>query len=80
LVLSVPHPLSHVSLLFLLPIIQFLFSLVGGRSVQGAMLIWPRVVCGSTAVPLSSPCPCLPKPSVRRQLAARGPSLFLHLT
>jgi hypothetical protein len=27
----------------------FLFSLGGGRSVQGAMLIWPRVVCGCTA-------------------------------
>jgi hypothetical protein len=26
-----------------------LFSLGGGRSVQGAMLIWPRVVCGSSA-------------------------------
>jgi hypothetical protein len=26
-----------------------LFSLGGGRYVQGAMLIWPRVVCGSTA-------------------------------
>jgi hypothetical protein len=26
-----------------------LFSLGGGQSVQGAMLIWPRVVCGSTA-------------------------------
>jgi hypothetical protein len=25
------------------------FSPGGGRSVQGAMLIWPRVVCGSTA-------------------------------
>jgi hypothetical protein len=25
-----------------------LFSLGGGQSVQGAMLIWPRVVCGST--------------------------------
>jgi hypothetical protein len=24
------------------------FSLGGGQSVQGAMLIWPRVVCGST--------------------------------
>jgi hypothetical protein len=23
-----------------------LFSLGGGQSVQGAMLIWPRVVCG----------------------------------
>jgi hypothetical protein len=26
-----------------------LFSLGGGQSVQRAMLIWPRVVCGSTA-------------------------------
>jgi hypothetical protein len=25
-----------------------LFFLGGGRSVQGAMLIWPRIVCGST--------------------------------
>jgi hypothetical protein len=25
-----------------------LFSLCGGWSVQGAMLIWPRVVCGNT--------------------------------
>jgi hypothetical protein len=62
--LSAPHPLSHMSLLFLLLITQFLFfSPGGGWSFQGAMLIWPRVVCGSTAVPLSSPCPHLPKPS-----------------
>jgi hypothetical protein len=47
--LRVPHPLCYVSLLFLLLITQFLFfSLGGGWSVQGAMLIWPRVVCGST--------------------------------
>jgi hypothetical protein len=26
----------------------FLFYLSGGPSVQGAMLIWPRIVCGST--------------------------------
>jgi hypothetical protein len=26
----------------------FLFSLSGGSSVQGAILIWPRIVCGST--------------------------------
>jgi hypothetical protein len=73
--LSVPHPLSHVSSLFLLLITQFLFfSPGGGQSVQGAMLLWPRVVCGSTAVPLSSPCPCLPKPSGCRWLVAGGPS------
>jgi hypothetical protein len=29
-------------------------------------------------IPLSSPCPCLPKPSGHGQLAARGPSWFLH--
>jgi hypothetical protein len=70
-VLIVPHPLSHMSLLFLWLITQFLFfSLGGGLSVQGAMLLWPRVVCGSTAVLLNSPCPHLPKPSVRGQLVA----------
>jgi hypothetical protein len=52
----------------------------GWRSVQEAMLLWPRLVCGSTAVPRSSPGPRLPKPSGRRRLAPRGPSLFLHLT
>jgi hypothetical protein len=52
LVLSVPHPFSHMSLLFLLLLSQFLFfPLGGGWSVQGAMLLWPRVLCGSTAVP-----------------------------
>jgi hypothetical protein len=57
-----------------------LFSLGGGQSVQGAMLLWLMVVCRSTVVPLSSPCPCLPKPSGCRWLVARGPSWFLHLT
>jgi hypothetical protein len=56
-----------------------LFSPGGGQSVQGAILLWPRVVCGSTVVPLSSPCPHLPKPSGHRQLAAWGPSWFLCL-
>jgi hypothetical protein len=47
-----------------------LFSPGGGRFVQGAMLLWPRVVCGTTAVPLSSPGLHLPKPSGCRCLAA----------
>jgi hypothetical protein len=48
LVLSAPHPLSHVSLLLLFLITQFLFfSPGGGWSVQGSMLLWPRLVCGS---------------------------------
>jgi hypothetical protein len=56
LALRVPRPLCYVSFLLLLLIIQgffSLFSLGGGRSVQGAMLIWPRVVCGSTACRLA---------------------------
>jgi hypothetical protein len=40
-----------VYFLLLLLIIQFSFpfSLGRGQSVLGAMLIWPRIVCGSTA-------------------------------
>jgi hypothetical protein len=57
-----------------------LFFPGGGQSVQGAVLLWPRLVCGSTAVPQSSPGLRLPKPSGHGRLAARGPSLFLRLT
>jgi hypothetical protein len=48
-----PPSLPRVFFLFLLFIIQFFFFFpwVGGQSVQGAMLIWPRVVCGSTSPP-----------------------------
>jgi hypothetical protein len=35
------------------------FSLGGGRSVQGAMLIWPRVVCGSTTCRLAHLVVCV---------------------
>jgi hypothetical protein len=56
------------------------FSPGGGQSVQGGMLLWPILVCGSTAVPRSSPGLCLPKLSRRGWLVARGPSWFLHLT
>jgi hypothetical protein len=53
LALRVPCPLYYMSFL-LLVIIQFLFfPWVGGLSVQGAMLIWPRVVCGSTTCRLA---------------------------
>jgi hypothetical protein len=79
--LRAPHPLSCMSYLFLLLITQFLFfSLGGGQTVQVAILLWPRLVCGSTMVPRSSPGLPLPKPSGRRQLAAQGPSWFLCLT
>jgi hypothetical protein len=32
---------------------SFSFFLGGSRSVQGAMLIWPRVVCGSSTYSLA---------------------------
>jgi hypothetical protein len=53
--LRVPCLVCYMSFLLLLLIIQlfFLFSLGGGRSVQGTMLIWPRVVFGSTAYRLA---------------------------
>jgi hypothetical protein len=34
-------------------ITQFLFFPGWGQSVQGAVLIWPRVVCGSTVYRLA---------------------------
>jgi hypothetical protein len=53
-VLRVPHPLCYMYLLFLLLITQFLFfSLGGGQCVQGAMLIWTRIVCGTAAYHLA---------------------------
>jgi hypothetical protein len=53
---------------------QFLFFFFpgGGQSVQGAMLLWPRLVCGATEVLRSSPGLRLPKPYGRRPLAAPG--------
>jgi hypothetical protein len=49
LALSATHPLSHVFIVLLAYYSVSLFSLGGGWSVQGAMLIWPRLFCGSTA-------------------------------
>jgi hypothetical protein len=74
-----PPSLPCVFIVFIAYYSVSLFSLGGGRSVQEAMLLWPRVVYGSTMVPLSSPCPHLPKTSGCRLLAAQGPSWFLHL-
>jgi hypothetical protein len=49
------HPtLFAVCLYFLITYYSVsLFSPGGGWSVQGAMLIWPRVVCGITAYRLA---------------------------
>jgi hypothetical protein len=55
-----PPSLLRVFIFLLLLIIQFLFfSLVGCRSVQGAMLIWPRIVCGSTTYRLAHLVVCV---------------------
>jgi hypothetical protein len=62
LALRAPYPLCYVSFLLLLLIIQcffFPFFLGGCQSVQGAMLIWPRVVCGSTMCRLAHLVVCV---------------------
>jgi hypothetical protein len=79
-VLIAPHPLLACLNCSYCLLVSFSFFPCGGGSVQGAMLLWPRLVCGSTAVPRSSPGLRLPKPSGHRRLAARGPSWFLRLT
>jgi hypothetical protein len=58
-----PPSFPHVFIALIAYYSVSLFSRGGGWSVQGSMLLWPRVVCGSTAVLLSSPCLHLPKPS-----------------
>jgi hypothetical protein len=45
--LKAPCPLCYMSFCYCYYSVS-LFSLGGGQSVQEAMLIWPRVVCGST--------------------------------
>jgi hypothetical protein len=44
-------PVCYVSFCYCL-LLSFSFFPGEGRSVQGAMLIWPRVVCGSTVCSL----------------------------
>jgi hypothetical protein len=75
-----PPSFLHVLFVLIAYYSVSLFSPGGGQSVQGAMLLWPRLVCGSTTVPQSSPGPRLPKLSGRQRLVAQGPSLFLCLT
>jgi hypothetical protein len=76
---SPPPSLLHVFFVVIAYYSVSVFSLGGGRSVQGAILIWPKFVCGSTMYRLAHGH--LPKPSGHRHLAAaREPSWFLHLT
>jgi hypothetical protein len=48
-----PPSLLHVFIVVIAYYSVSHFSLGGDRSVQGAMLIWPRVVCGSTVYHLA---------------------------
>jgi hypothetical protein len=47
----VPPSFPRVFIVLIVYYSVSLFSWGGGQSVQGAMLLWPRLVCGSTAVP-----------------------------
>jgi hypothetical protein len=48
------HPVLFATCLFCCYCLLFsFFSLGGGQSVQGVMLIWPRIVCGSTTCSLA---------------------------
>jgi hypothetical protein len=59
----------------------FLFSLSGGQSVQGAMLIWPRVFCGSTTCCLAHlVVHIFPSSLGTGAWQHQEPSWFLHLT
>jgi hypothetical protein len=58
-----PPSFPHVFIVLIAYYSVSLFSPGGGWSFQGAMLLWPRVFCGSTMVPLCSLCAHLPKPS-----------------
>jgi hypothetical protein len=77
-----PPPLgcSECPTLFAMCLFFSLYSLGGGQSVQGAMLIWPGVVCGSTACRLAHLVVCFSHESRGWCLAAREPSWFFHLT
>jgi hypothetical protein len=56
------------------------FPWVGGQSVQGAMVIWPRAVCGSTACHLAHLVVCISQAGRSWHLVALEPSWFLRLT
>jgi hypothetical protein len=83
LVVQVTHPLCYVS--FFVVVIYYSvwccspFSLCGVQSVQGAMLIWPRDVCGNITCHLSHLVVCFSRADRSWHLAALEPSWFLRL-
>jgi hypothetical protein len=82
LALRVPRPLCFVSFFFCCCCLFRFFSLFsqgGGQSVQGATLMWPRVVCGSTMCRLAHLVVCFSRASRSWHLVVQEPSWFLHL-
>jgi hypothetical protein len=79
LALRAPRPLCYVSFVVVCSVCFSLFSLGGGQSVQGAMLIWPRVICGSTMCCLAHLVICISQAGRSWHLAAWEPSWFLCL-
>jgi hypothetical protein len=77
--LRVPCPLCYMSFFVIVVQFFFLFSLGGGRSLQRAMLIWPRVVCGSTTCRLAHLVVCISRAGRNWHLVAQEPSWFLRL-
>jgi hypothetical protein len=75
-----PPSLQHVFIVLIAYYSVSLFSLGKGWSVQGSYAVLAQGCLWEYCVPLSSPCPCLPKPSGHGQLVAQGPSWFLRFT
>jgi hypothetical protein len=61
-------------------LLSFSFFPGWGSVCPGAYAVLAQGCLWEYRVPLSSPCPCLPKLSGHGRLAAQGPSWFLHLT
>jgi hypothetical protein len=66
--LKAPWPLCYIFFSLFQLLVYYsdffsFFSLDGGQSVQGAMLIWPRIVCGSTTCHLAHLVVCFSQAS-----------------
>jgi hypothetical protein len=73
--------LFFFSCLFIIQFVFFLFFFLGGgQSVQGTMLIWPRIVCKSTTCHLAHLVVCISPASRKWHMAAWEPFWFLCLS
>jgi hypothetical protein len=83
-VVRTPRLLFYVSFLVVVVYYSvcflFLFFLGGGQSVQGTMLIWPRIVCKSTTCHLAHLVVCISPASRKWHMAAWEPFWFLCLS